>query len=148
MFKYIIGAMSVLFLLPQLYALDAQVGAFFRVEHISFRKGKLVLPTEKRKYHNIRVLDKDTFLLLQECQEQTVCRQPLEKSLPKVVSIRAANTRKNMWIAEVSFADKWIVTFLVFKHEKEISVKKPKHFIFLDTTLEKEVNRQIEQVLK
>lgn len=148
MFKYIAGAVGLLFLSSPLYALDATVGTFFRVEHISFRKGKMVLPTEKRKYHNIRILDKNTFLQVGKCQEQPACKLKLEKAVVKVGTVRAASTRPDMWIAEVSFSDKWEITFLVFKNKDGLSVKRPKHFVFLDDGLEKEVTKQIEQVLK
>jgi len=148
MFNYIVGAVGLLLISPQLYALDVQAGRFFRVEHISLRNGKWVMPVEKRKYRNIRILDKDTFLLLGKCREKETCNQPLEDVFIKVESVRAVKTREDMWLADVSFSDKWEVTFLVFKNEKGFSVKKPKHFIFLDTALEKEVTHQIEQVLK
>ena len=92
------------FLSPELWALKVQVGSFFEIDKISYKRGRIVLPVTRRKYHNIRVLNHDTFRLLESCKEKTVCKQNISSVSLRIMEIRPAITRQNMWIADVSFA--------------------------------------------
>jgi len=138
-FAYFPVVLGMLLLSPALWGLKVQVGSFFEIDKITYKKGRLVLPTTRRKYHNIRVLDRETFLWIATCKDQTICKQALEKMPFQIVQIRRAATRPNMWIADVSFAQKWLVTFLVFKNENGYALEAPKVFKFLDLQLQTQV---------
>lgn len=124
-----------------LCAFDLQYGSFFNVSQIALQNGRPVLPLARGKYANVRVLDKETFAFLKTCSAD--CRQEGVSAEPRVYEIRAALTRKGMWIADVAFGDKWLVTFLVFKNPDGYGIVTPDHFTFLDLRLK----AQVEQLL-
>ena len=127
-----------------LCAFDVQYGSFFNVSQIALQEGRPVLPLARGKYANVRVLDKGTFSFLKNCGK-AVCRQESASADPRVYEIRAALTRKGMWIADVSFGGKWLVTFLVFKNPDGYSVVEPENFTFLDHRLKAQVHRLLAQ---
>lgn len=120
-----------------LCAFDLQYGSFFKIDSVSVQDGRPVLPLARKKYANLRVLDRETFELLKTCP--AFCRQPAVSAAPEVSEIRAAKTRGGMWIADVSFGGQWLVTFLIFQNKDGYGVKAPEHFIFLDERLKREV---------
>ncbi len=124
-----------------LCAFDLQYGSFFNVSQIALQNGRPVLPLARGKYANVRVLDKETFAFLKTCSAD--CRQEGVSAEPRVYEIRAALTRKGMWIADVAFGDKWLVTFLIFKNPDGYGIVTPDHFTFLDLRLK----AQVEQLL-
>ena len=124
-----------------LCAFDLQYGSFFKVSQIVLEDGRPVLPLARGKYANLRVLDKETFSFLKTCSAH--CRQEGVSAEPRVYEIRAALTRKGMWIADVAFGDKWLVTFLIFKNPDGYGIVTPDHFTFLDLRLK----AQVEQLL-
>lgn len=126
-----------------LCAFDLQYGSFFKVSQISLQGGRPVLPLARGKYANVRVLDKETFSFLKTCSG--VCRQEEESAAPRVYEIRAALTRKGMWIADVSFGDKWLVTFLIFQNLDGYGIVEPENFTFLDSRLKKQVHQLLAQ---
>ena len=117
------GLAVLLFCAIGLRALDLQYGALFTVRGITLEKGRPVLPTTRGKYVNVRVLDKDTYRFLKTCT--SVCVQNGAEGNVEISHIRAAKTRANMWIADVSVDKKWLLTFLVFKNEKGFSFVAP-----------------------
>lgn len=132
-------ALGMLFCSPTLWGFKVQVGSFFEIDKITQRKGRLVLPVTRRKYHDVRVLDRDTFAWLLTCGEQSVCKQAIASVPFQIEQIRPAQTRADMWIADVSFADKWLITFLLFKNGNDFSLQEPKVFKFLDSQLQTQV---------
>ena len=126
-----------------LCAFDLQYGSFFKVSQIVLEDGRPVLPLARGKYANLRVLDKETFSFLKTCS--AACRQEGEAANPRVYEIRAALTRKGMWIADVSFGDKWLVTFLIFKNPEGYGIVPPDNFTFLDSRLEATVRELLSQ---
>ncbi len=135
-----------LLLAPTLYALDVQVGSSFIITDIRREKNRLVLPVERSKYHNVRILQQDTLRYVKQCKEP--CVQELTSVEPRVQDIRPAQTRPDMWIANVSFGKTWQVTFLVFKNGEQLSIKPPKHFMFLDKELKAATQQVILEALK
>lgn len=113
------------------FAFDVQYGSLFKVKGIKLKNGLPVLPLSRNKYANVRVLDKETFEWLKGCT--LFCKQteaaPGEIS---IISIRAAKTRPGMWISEVAIDQKWLFSFLVFQHEKQVDVIDPEGVEVLD----------------
>ncbi len=101
-----------------LRAFDLQYGSLFTVRGITLNKGRPVLPLSRGKYANVRVLDKDTFALLKTCDPS--CAQEGVGKI-QLRQLRAAKTRPDMWIADVSVDEKWLLTFLVFKNKDGFS---------------------------
>lgn len=106
-----------------LRALDVQYGTLFTVRGIAQERGRPVLPVTRGKYNNVRVLDKATYQFLKTCSP--VCVQNDVKGEIEVVHLRAAKTRQNMWIGDVSVDQKWLLTFLIFKQENKFSFIAP-----------------------
>ncbi|MBP5429687.1 MAG: hypothetical protein J6Y25_02190 [Elusimicrobiaceae bacterium] len=140
------GFVVCLLLAPALYALDVQVGSSFKITGIRREENRLVLPVERSKYYNVRILQRGTLQYVQQCQEP--CVQELTSVEPRVLDIRSAQSRPDMWIAHVSFGGAWQITFLVFKNGKQFSVKSPKHFMFLDKKLQTATQQIILEALK
>ena len=65
-----------------------------------------------------------------------------------MAEIRPAKTRKEMWIADVSFDGKWLITFLVFARDNGYDIKLPEHFEFLDSALQGRVEDLIATEIK
>ena len=123
-----------LFVAPGLCAFTLQYGTLFQVADITLSQaGKPVLPLSRGKYANVRVLDKDTFEILKKCP--ALCRQTADKGEMVIHDFRPAKTRPGMWIAQVSYDEKWLVTFLIFQNKKGFGVVAPEHFVFLDKDL-------------
>ena len=53
-----------------------------------------------------------------------------------------------MWIADVSFDGKWLITFLVFARGSGYDIKLPEHFEFLDSALQGRVEDLIATEIK
>ena len=130
-----------LFVSCGLCAFDLQYGSFFTVRNIVLKQGQPVLPLARGKYANVRVLDKDTFLFLKTCVGD--CRQESVSAAPALFEIREALTRPGMWIADIYFDGKWLITFLIFQNKSGFDVKEPDDFVFLDKQLKKEVEKML-----
>ena len=123
-----------------LCAFTLQYGSLFKVADITLtQEGKPVLPLARGKYANIRVLTKETFEILKKCPAS--CRQTAGKGDISLHSFRPAQTRPGMWIAEVSYDEAWLVTFLIFQNKEGFGVVPPEHFIFLDKALQARTER-------
>lgn len=127
-------ALGLLLLCPQmLRAFEVSYGSLFQVENVSRAAGKVELPLSRGQYANIRILTRETLDFVKTCPEP--CMQDAGSGEIKVEEFRAAKTRGGMWIAEVSFDGKWLVTFLVFQNKNGYAVKPPEDFRFLDKKL-------------
>ena len=132
--KHVGWVFSLLLVTPALHALDITVGSSFTITDVSRTDGQVILPAERNKYYDIRILNKATFDFVQTCTAP--CVQPLTEVVPFVQEIRPAKTRENMWLATVDFQHAWSVTFLVFKRGESYSLQEPKHFVFQDKSLQ------------
>lgn len=124
-----------------LRALDVSYGSLFQISHISRQDEVVKLPLSRGKYANIRILNRETLEFLTTCPELCVQDAPLGEI--KVEEFRAAQTRGGMWIADVSFGGRWLITFLIFENKHGYTVKPPEDFRFLDNNL----RCQIEKIL-
>ncbi len=129
-----------------LHALDVSYGKFLKITGIKQQAEKLILPVERRKYHNIRILDKETYQRVRACSSS--CVQQVEKFEAKVQEVRAASTRPDMWIVSVSFNRQWLITFLVFRNGEQYRVKSPVNLVFLQQDLRKRIERDIVVAVK
>lgn len=121
---------AVLLAAGALRALEVQYGTLFTVSAITLENGRPVLPLTRGKYANVRVLGRETYRLLQHCAP--VCRQEGSGERTEIFSFRAAKTRPDMWIADVSVDGQWLLTFLVFKNKDGFRVIAPKDITVSD----------------
>ena len=137
---------SLIVVAPALHALDDSYGKFLTITGIERAEGKISLPVERKKYYNVRILDKNTYWFVSSCQ--VPCVQEVTKVDVTVSDVRAAKERPDMWIANVAFNQDWQVTFLVFRREGNFSVKPPANLIFLQQTLKKQAEEAIIAIVK
>ena len=99
------GWVSLLLLLwtPALHALDVQIGRSFTITGVTRTEEKVVLPTVRNKYQNIRILSRQTYDFVRTCTQP--CVQEVPDLSPTVTEVRPAQSRPGMWIANVSFGD-------------------------------------------
>ena len=64
-----------------------------------------------------------------------------------MADIRKAQTNERMFIAQVELNAEVLVTFLVFKNKKGISVKSPEEVIFKDKKLEQEIKNYLKELV-
>lgn len=131
---------------PALHAFDVTVNRSFTISGLTHKEGKLVLPAERKEYHNIRILDKETHSFVSACIAP--CVQTLADVTPNVVEVRAAQTRRNMWVVHVTFGRAWLVTFLVFQKGNDFEIKTPEHFVFNSDALAVQTRQKITQAVK
>jgi len=96
-------------------ALDVRYGPFFTVKGVSVKQGKLELPLARKKYANVRILDEETYRWILSCDPQG-CVWQNAAGVTQIQSLRAAQTRPGMWIAQVAVDKRWVLTFLVFEN--------------------------------
>lgn len=116
-------------------------GNWLQVQHISRQDGRLQMPLSRKKYANVRLLDKKLYQFLLECK--TPCRFDVKENQWKLVSLRAAKTRPNMWIAEAEINEQLNLTFLIFKEKDTYQLKPPQEVLFTDKKLLKQIYSQI-----
>lgn len=105
-------------------AFEVAYGPFFTVQGVEIRQGMAVLPLTRGKYANARVLDRETFNWLNRCKDKR-CVQTDRGAQTEILVLRAADSRENMWIAEVAVDQRWALTFLIFEHESGYRVVVP-----------------------
>lgn len=145
--KHIGWVMCAIWLAPALYALDVEVDRSFKITGIKRTGQTVVLPAQRKRYYNIRILDPQTYRFVSQCSEP--CVQPLGTLTPQVIGVRPARTRQDMWIADVGFAKQWFITFLVFEKPSGLfDVQAPSGFTFLDGALKQRTHQAILQQIK
>ena len=135
-----------LILTPTLHALDVSYGSFLKITGIERAAGKLILPVERKKYANVRILDKDTYQFVKSCQNP--CVQDVQTVTVSVPEVRPAKDRPSMWIATVAFNQAWQGTFLVFLQGEKYRVKSPTNLFFLQQALKKQTEDAIVSAVK
>ncbi|MBR5151826.1 MAG: hypothetical protein IKW71_03260 [Elusimicrobiaceae bacterium] len=131
---------------PALHALDVSYGKFLKITGIERTAGQVVLPVERKKYYNVRILDKSTYQFLTTCVPP--CIQQVAKVAVVVQDVRPAQTRPDMWIVTVALNQDWLVTFLVFEKSGTYNVKSPKNLLFLQDVFKKEVEQTVVSAVK
>lgn len=131
---------------PTLHALDVSYGQFFKVTHIKRTDGQIILPVERKKYYNVRILNQGTYQFVKTCQAP--CVQDVSKIEVAVLQVRPAKERPDMWIADVAFNQAWQATFLVFRQGDTYSVKPPANLIFLQGTLKQDTQAALVAAIK
>jgi hypothetical protein len=137
---------SLIVMAPALHALDVSYGNFLTITGIERAAGKVILPVERKKYYNVRILDKDTYQFVTTCPAP--CVQKVANMKVTVADVRAAKERPDMWIADVAFNQDWQITFLVFKQGDTYRVKSPIHLIFVQQALKKRTEEAIVAAVK
>lgn len=134
-------ALAVLFFPCSLRAFDVSYGSLFQVANVSISAEKVTLPLSRGQYANIRILTREMLDFIKTCPEG--CVQDAADGDIKVEEFRAAKTRGGMWIADVSFDGRWLVTFLVFQNKNGYAVKPPEDFRFLDKNLRSRIEKML-----
>ncbi len=143
--KWVLAGVLVILTLA-LHALDVSYGSFLKITGIERTKGKIILPAERKKYHNVRILDKDTYRFVKSCQSP--CVQEVQTVAVSVSEVRPAKERPDMWIAIVAFNQAWQGTFLVFRRGETYQVKSPANWLFLQRTLKQQTQDAVVSAVK
>ncbi len=130
---------------PALHAWDVTVGSSFKILDVVRTDAKIVFPLERKKYANIRVLNRATYQELLRCADP--CKLVENVETPRVAQVRPANTQQNMWIAQVDYLPAWRLTFLVFKKGNNYSIRFPEHVEFLNQVLKERTQEVILQAI-
>ncbi len=133
----------VLLISLEVSAIEVSYGSFFTVSGIVMQKERLVLPLDRGKYANVRILDKETFAWVSQCSD--ACTQQYQDAKIRVVSLRAAQARSGMWIAEVAVDNRWLLTFLIFQNPNGYSFIKPDSVKIHNTGWLKQVEAQLQE---
>lgn len=133
-------------MVPALHALEVSYGNFLTITGIERAEGKITLPVERKKYYNVRILDKGTYQFVATCLAP--CVQDVSNVEITVSDVRVAKERPNMWIANVAFNQNWQATFLVFRQAETYSVKTPDGLIFLQPALKKQAEEAVVSAVK
>ena len=140
-FKRIVAVLGLFLALP-LCALDVQYGTFFTVKGVSVQDGKLVLPLARKKYANVRILDKATYQWVLACKPDN-CVWQAAPGHTQIQSVREANTRPGMWIAQVDVDGKWVLTFLVFENPDGFGFVVPQEIVITAKSWQDSIEQQI-----
>lgn len=123
-------------------AWEVVYGPFFIIRGITRERQRIVLPLSRKKYANVRVLDEKTYRWLQACQTER-CHQPQAQGQTEVVSVRAAQTRQGMWIAEVAIDQRWLITLLVFQNPTGYGIVSPEVMEITQADWYRQVQQQV-----
>ena len=123
-------------------ALDVVYGPFFKICGVKAQQGRLTLPLTRKQYANVRILDQETYRWLLTCQTAT-CSQPNAQGKTEVSSLRAAQTRPGMWIADVSVDERWLLTLLIFATPTGYNVVVPDVTLITQSAWRKQVEKQV-----
>ncbi len=133
-------------LTPTLHAWNVSYGSYLKITGITRTEGRILLPVERKKFYNVRILSQNTYQFVRTCQPP--CRQAVTDVNVDVLHVRAAKEQPDMWIATVAFNQDWQGTFLVFRRGDTYSVKPPAHLIFLQQALKQKTEAAIIAAIK
>jgi len=123
-------------------ALDVRYGPFFTVKGVSVKQGKLELPLARKKYANVRILDEETYRWVLSCAPQS-CVWQNAAGATQIESLRAAQMRPGMWIAQVAVDERWVLTFLVFENPDGFGFVVPQEVEVKDRSWQTRTEQQI-----
>lgn len=130
-------------------AADLIYGDFLLVRGISRSNARLQMPLSRKKYADVRLLDRSLYRFLLSCGEKCSF-QPSGKEY-SISSVRAAKTRPDMWIAQVEVNNQLALTFLIFKEGETFRFVSPSDVIFKDksflTAIEASLKAQVQAPL-
>lgn len=135
-----------LFLAPTLHALDVSYGNFLTITGIERSEGKISLPVERKKYHNIRILSRSTYQFVIACSSK--CVQDVAEIRVTILEVRPAKTRPDMWMVTCAFNQDWQGTFLVFRRGEEYSLKVPANLVIKESSFRKKTEETIIAAVK
>ena len=118
-------------------------GSLFEVKEVKNKDGALQLPLTRKKYKNVKVLSKQLYGFLQACTSD--CAYEINGAELNMQQYRAAASRADMWIAQVSVNEEILLTFLVFKNENGFHVKFPEVVQFKSAVFKKNLQKYIAQ---
>lgn len=126
-------------------AFDWTYGSLLEVKDVKNEGGVLFMPLTRGKYNNVKILSKEIYNFLSQCKKN--CYSSADTASFSVADIRKAQTNERMFIAQVELNAEVLVTFLVFKNKKGISVKSPEEVIFKDKKLEQEIKNYLKELV-
>ena len=118
-------------------------GNLLDVPEVKNKEGVLQMPLTRKKYKNVKVLSKQLYRFMKHCTSD--CNYEPDGAKLEVTSFRAAATRADMWIADVSVNSEIGITCLVFKNGNEFSIKLPDVVKFKNAAFKKDLQKYIEK---
>ncbi len=122
-------------------------GNLLEVRGIAWQDGRLQMPLSRKKYADVRLLDRSLYQFLVSCQEEKCSFSPVGKEY-NIFSLRAAKTRENMWIAQVDVNGQLLITFLIFKRADAFSIKPPDEVLFKDKGFLEAIEHSLKNQIK
>lgn len=143
-FKRALACLCLLLVVTPVRAFTFSYGNLFDVKDVRTENGAPRLPLTRGKYRNIKLLSKQLYVFLGGCRAD--CRYEAQGSRFAADDYRRAFTNDRMMIADVTFNDEIILTFLVFKNKDGFSVKTPEEAVFKDKELERSVRQNLTEL--
>ena len=131
--RRLLGLACVLFWAAGAGAVTLSYGNLLQVQHIEVKDNRLQMPLSRKKYANVRVLDKGLYGFSLACNN--LCRFDAKARAFSIFSLWAAKTRPGMWIADVEINAQLSITFLIFKDKETYHLKPPEEVVFNDKKL-------------
>ena len=116
-------------------------GSLFDVKDVKNEDGVLQMPLTRKKYSNVKILSKDLYDFLQKCNSS--CIYQADSAELQIEEIRPAKTNEQLFIADVSINEEILLTLLVFKNQKSVSVKFPEVFVFKDKKFKERIRKYV-----
>lgn len=142
--KRALVCLCLLLVVAPVRAFTFSYGNLFDVKDVQIEDGAPRLPLARGKYRNVKLLSKKLYVFLSACH--TDCRYDVKERRFAADDYRKAFTNDRMMIADVTFNDEIIVTFLVFKNKDGFSVKTPEEAFFKDKDLERSVQKTLTEL--
>lgn len=112
-------------------------GSLLEVQGISRKDSRLQMPLSRKKYADVRLLDRSLYQFLLSCGEECSFNAPGKEV--EIVSFREAKTRPNMWIAQAGINKQLLITFLIFKRADAFNIIAPQAVAFKDQPFFEEI---------
>ena len=125
------------------YAFTFSYGNLFEVKEVKNAGGVLQLPLTRKKYKNVKILSKELYGFLRACPSD--CTYVQSEIKLETAEYRAAASRQDMWIADVSVNGDILLTCLVFKSKKGFDIKLPEKVHFTDAAFQTRIRKFVEQ---
>lgn len=121
----------------------------FEILNLELVNGVLEMPLERDEYKNITVLDKNFLSVLSSCFKDNKSCENTGKTnkeiKTEILDIRQAG---KIFLAEISFDSRLLVTFTVTENKGVVRVRRPSDFKFKDSRFERYLKNLIRQSYK
>ena len=116
-------------------------GSLLNISDVQVQDGIIRLPLTQKKYRNIKILSRQVYQFLKECEQD--CYYPQAEQTFDIAEVRRARTNEQMLIAAVTINRDIEITFLIFKNKNGFSIKTPDVVQFKDERLRREIKKAL-----